>query len=100
MHKYCRDLAQALNDAGYMAVSKDEEKQYPWKEGLEISFSMELVKERMWKPILEALEGMRSTEEQNTVMVGEVFEELNRIMADKGIHVPWPSEETMAEEQR
>ena len=101
MHKFCRDLAKALDDAGYMASTKVEERQFPWKDGFEQSFTMEIVKDHMWKPVLAAMEGKDSTEEQNTVMVQEVYEQINRHMGEKfGIHVPWPSEETLSEEHR
>ena len=101
MHLFCRNLAEALNDAGYMAMTRDPARQFPWKDGFEISFTMEIIKENFWKPMLAALESVNSTEEQNTVMVQEVYEEINRIMGEKyGIHVPWPSEETLSEEQR
>ena len=107
MHKYCRDLAKALDDAGYMAVAKPERdigdgrQQFPWKEGIDVSFSMEIVKENIWKTVLAAMEGKDSTEDQNTVDVMEVYEQINRHMGEKfGIHVPWPSEETLSEEQR
>ena len=108
MHKYCRDLAKALDEAGYMAVAKpgtrdigDGRQQFPWKEGIDVSFSMEIVKENIWKTVLAAMEGKDSTEDQNTVNVMEVYEQINRHMGEKfGIHVPWPSEETLSEEQR
>ena len=101
MHKYCRDLAAKLDEAGYMFMTDDPTKQFPWKKGFEVSFRMENVKEFIWKPVLYALEGKESTEQQNTVNVSEVYEEINRLMGEKfGIHVPWPSEETMSEDQR
>ena len=101
MHKFCRNLAEALNDAGYMAMTGDEDRQFPWKDGFEISFTMEIVKENIWKTVLAAMEGKDSTEDQNTVDVMEVYEQINRHMGEKfGIHVPWPSEETLSEEQR
>lgn len=101
LHKWCRQVAEALNEAGYMAMTNDPEHQFPWKDGVEIPFTMEIVKENMFKPVLKALSGKDSTEEQNTVDVMDVFEPLNLHFGEKfGIHVPWPSEETMSEEQR
>lgn len=89
LHKYCELLADALNDAGYemKAVLAVKQVDVPW--------SPERVKECLWRPIQEAMTGKRSTTQLDRLEPGQVYEVLNRHMAQHfGISVPWPSEET------
>lgn len=89
LHLYCEHLAQALNDGGFdfRATIKD---------GVEVPWSMELVKAYMWKPIQEAMTGHDSTTKPLTGQYGEIYEVLNRYTASKlGVSVLWPSKDSM-----
>ena len=82
---YCRELATALNDAGLdMKKTLKAEIEIPW--------TQDLVREHLWKPIQEYVIGKRSTTEANTFQYSEVYDVLNRNMAEKfGVSVPFPS---------
>ena len=82
---YCRELANALNDAGLdMKKTLKAEVDIPW--------TQDLVREHLWKPIQEYVIGKRSTTEANTFQYSEVYDVLNRNMAEKfGVSVPFPS---------
>ena len=85
MQVYCRELANALNDAGLdMKKTLKAEVDIPW--------TQDLVREHLWKPIQEYVIGKRSTTEANTFQYSEVYDVLNRNMAEKfGVSVPFPS---------
>lgn len=78
-------LADALNNAGY-----DMKKTL--KHDVEIPWNKDMVKEFIWKPVMKAMEGIDSTTEMNTIDPSEIYEVVNRHMAEKfGVHVDWPS---------
>ena len=84
LHLFCELLADALNDAGY-----DMKKTL--KPGVEIPWNKDMIKEHIWKPVMKAMEGIDSTTEMNTVDTSEIYEVVNRHIAEKfGISVPWP----------
>ena len=87
MHKYCSEIAESLNDAGY-SVTKT------LRHDVDIPWNGTLVKELLWRVIQEAMTGKHSTTELNTVDPSEIYEVLNRHLAEKfGISIPWPSNE-------
>jgi hypothetical protein len=88
LHVYCEWLADALNAQGL-------DMRKTLKEGIEIPWSKDMVKEFLVKPILEALTKKKSTTEMSTVEMIEVYEVLNKHLAEKFcIHVPWPKDES------
>ena len=87
LHKYCKNLSEALNDAGLDARET-------LKPEVEIPWTPEMVKELMFKPIMKAMLEKESTTELNTGEVNKVYEVLNRHTAQKlGVSVEFPSEE-------
>ena len=84
LHLYCEQVAHALNDAG-LSVNTF------FKEGFEVPFSKEIVKENIWKPVQEAVIDKKSTAEANKLEYGEVYDHVNRKLSEYGIHVEWPS---------
>ena len=85
---YCRELAQALNDAGLDMLC------FPWKAGAEVPWDQASIKARLWKPLQLAVLGEASTAKLNTKQVNEIYEILDRHIASKtGIHIPFPSRE-------
>ena len=86
LHRYCRELAKALNDAGFerelnTPVGKC---QVPWNE-----YS---VKENVWRPVQMAMTGEYSTTKPTRQQYVEIYEAINRHFSEtKGVHVPWPS---------
>lgn len=90
MHKYFELLASALNDSGY------EMKKVLEVKSVDVPWSSVSVKEVLWRPIQEAVTGKESTTELNTVDPSEIYTILDRhISSNFGVHVPWPSEESL-----
>lgn len=84
LHKYFSLLSAALNDAGI------DMREF-FKEGVEIPWSETLVKERIWRPVQEAVIEKESTASALTNEYSKIYEVLNRKLSEHGIHVPWPS---------
>ena len=83
----CKNIAIALNDAGYNVAKT-------LRHDVEIPWNGTLVLELMWRPVQEAMTGKHSTTELNTVDPSEIYEVLNRHLGERlGVHVEWPSEE-------
>lgn len=83
LHVYLRLLAHELNTNGFTV------EQF-FKEGVQIPFSQEIVKENIWRPVMRAVTGKDSTQDLITTETQEVFEHVNRAIGERGIHVPWP----------
>lgn len=89
LHKYCELVSTALNDAGLdmRTVLKPE---------IEIPWSGFTVKDKMWRPIQEAMYDIHSTTEPETWQYNKIYEVMSRHMSQKlGVYVPWPSVDTM-----
>jgi hypothetical protein len=89
LHVWCDHVAKVLNEAGmYFArrikFNGDE---------VEIDWDMYLVKEHIYKPMLEAMTGKLSTEDQDTVDPSKVVGTIQRHFAlNHGRNLPdWPS---------
>lgn len=85
LHKYCQDVANELNEAGL-------DMRKVLKPGISIPWSKNSVKRHLWRPIQEAMFDKLSTTKLESKEVSEVYEVLNRHMAEKfGISVEFPS---------
>jgi hypothetical protein len=81
----CSQVAGELNDAGWdmKKVLKPE---------VEIPWNLDLAKEFLWRPIQAAMFQKESTTEPTTSEYVQVYEVLNRHLANKfGVSVPWPT---------
>jgi hypothetical protein len=85
LHLYCQQVADALNEAGisYKMLL----------EGIEITNTMESTK-NLFRLIGGAKFNKYSTADLTTKQLMGIFEDFNEIIARKGIHIAWPSEET------
>ena len=84
LHKYCGELAQDLNEAGItMEV---------FFKNMEVDHTMESVK-AMFQAFAQVKYGKRHTSELTTIEMTELYEEVNRHVAQFGIHRAWPSYE-------
>lgn len=89
LHIWCRDMATALNDAGY-----DMQKVLNRERPVDIPWSLDRFKEFCYKPTLEAMTGKKSTEDQKSVTPSEVYDVLARHFSKTyGVHVSWPCKE-------
>jgi hypothetical protein len=78
IHKYCGMLAGQFNNAGLDMVAVLKEKE------TEVSWSMDAVKDAIWKPIQVALfPDKPSTTQLETHEVAKVYEQIARHMAVK-----------------
>ncbi len=57
---------------------------------MEIPFSPEIVKEHIWKPIQKAITDKDSTADLTTLEIQSTYENVNRALSNKGVHIPWP----------
>ncbi len=90
LHKYCQQLADALNDAGHHFVITIN--------GVETdcNWNMERVKDFLWRPIQQAITKEKSTTRISTKETTIIYETLNRHTTSKlGVYVPWPCKENM-----
>ncbi len=89
LHLYFTHLADELNGAGY-----DIRKTL--KPSIDIPWSGKTIKEYLWRPIMEAQLGKKSTTEMSTKDIDKVFDTINRHLGEKfGLHVDFPSIESM-----
>ena len=89
LHLFCQMLAEALNDAGFdMKKTLKPEIDIPW--------TMESVKQNLWKPVQLTVIDKKSTTEALTAEYGKVYEVLMRHLSERlGIFVSWPCKEDM-----
>ncbi len=128
IHKYFSLLAEALNDAGYSVPFVLNKKQhelinkvFDWgiaklpehtkiienmrdrllsKNEDELSWSMILVKELLWKPIQKAILNKESTTNLKKDEIDIVYLNLNKLISTKfGISIAFPSINSMIHEQ-
>jgi len=83
LHVFCRQLAETLRE-------KDFDTAKFFKSGFEVPFTTEIVKDNVWKPIQRAVTNKERSSKLSRTEVSEVFDVINRLLAEKGIHVPWP----------
>lgn len=90
LHLYLRELADALNAAGY-------DMKAVLKPGVEIPWNQDMVKEFLWRPIQKVMTKVESTADLNKLDVSEIYKVLDRHISSKfGVHVEFPSDERMA----
>ena len=94
---FCRELAKALNSEGL-----DQRKVFEkMKEGVDIPWSQESVKETLWRKVQVAMLEKESTADLETDEVSQVYKVLDRWTSQTlGIHVEFPDRFSQAEEKR
>lgn len=92
IHLYCRRIATACNDAGFeMNVVSPAT-----KERIEVPWTMESVKERVWRPVqIATFPDQKSTTKLERNEVSKIADVITRFISTSyGIYVPFPSQET------
>lgn len=84
LHKYFELVAEELNNAGF-----DIQKTITHQ--MDIPWSKESVKELIWRQAQKTLKQKVSTTELSTKDIDEVYDVVNRYLAQFGIHIPFPS---------
>ena len=87
LHVYLREVSKTLNDAG-ISVEKF------FKPGYQVPFNEMTVKDEIWHKMQVAVTGKEHSSDLTSSEMTEVFDRLNSALADKGIHVPWPSKDS------
>ena len=81
---YCRLVSEELNAGGFDMVTV-------LKEGAEIPWVQETVKDRLWRPVQEVLIGTDKTSKAERSDYRAVYETLSRHLSQRfGISIPWP----------
>jgi hypothetical protein len=88
LHLWCKMCAETLNDAGIYftrdSVFGNHKIEMPW--------TMKLFKDHVYKHILDAMTGKKSTEQQSTVEPSDVAVVISKQYAQNGLICPaWPS---------
>ena len=90
LHVYCQLLADSLNESGQWLVIEKNEKRS------EVPWSMNSVKEYMWRRVQKAVTQKDSSTRLSTKECMEVYETLNLHTAERlGVSIDWPSRGTM-----
>jgi len=84
LHLFNTNLSIALNDANI------DMKQF-FKDGYFITWTPEIVKREIWKPVQKAMFNIDSTTKLKRKQVSEVYDVINRKVSEFGIFVPFPS---------
>lgn len=84
LHAYFALVATALSEAG-IDVQKFLTRP------IEVPFTSILVKEMLWRTCQKLTLNKESTKNLTTKEVTQVYEVMNRVLADRGVHVPFPS---------
>jgi|SRR5210317_1888769 len=83
LHSFCSDLAQQLNDSHIQP-------QHFFKTGFNILWTMDMVKENIFKPIMKAITKNGKTSKASKKDIIETYEVINRELGERwGIHVEW-----------
>lgn len=94
LHLFCGQLAEALNEAGY-------DMRRTLKQGVDIPWSQNTVKEHLWRPLQEVVTGEHSTKKPTPAEYTKIYEVLSRHLGEKlGVHVEWPCEENQIRQAR
>ena len=88
MHKLFREISQQMNEQGLTL-------QQVLRSDVETMMTPKLVKEVIWRPVQKAMYGKESTTQLTTEEVDKVFDVINKHLGKHGIHVPFPSIETL-----
>lgn len=88
LHLYCELVANELSRLGITFTSF-------FKEGFEVPWTREIVKENIWRPVQVVICEHESTTKPLASDYQRIYEPINLKLANWGIHVPWPSKESL-----
>ena len=91
LHLFFTLLAKELNDAGF-----DVRKTL--RQDVEIPWTNYMVKEFLWRPVMKAMYGNRSTRYMASNELDKIFDTINRAIGERtGVHMDFPSIESLME---
>lgn len=89
LHLFFRLIAEQLNDAGLDIRAVLEPT-------VDIAWNENLVKELLWRPIQKLQLQKHSTTELTTRDIDVIYDTLNLFLSKHGVHVPFPSMESLS----
>ena len=94
LHLYFQKMSEMLNDAGYTVKVVLEKTP-------ELDWNGHLFKELLWRRVQRKKTGKKSSTQLDSGEVQVVWEELNRFIGSEfGVHCPYPSIESLIDEER
>lgn len=90
LHKFCSDVARDLNEEGITFNMF-------FKDGIEVPWTMEIVKDNVWRPVQKTITKETSTTKPTRKEYNEIYELINRKLTSWGLFVEWPSRESLNE---
>lgn len=84
LHKYCTEVANLLNENG---ISHEV-----FYRNIQADYTMESIKE-LWRSFAKIQYAKTSTTELTSKEINAIYEEVNRHLAQFGVHIPFPSQE-------
>lgn len=95
LHLYCKLIAEALNNAGYsysiVSILTGEL--------TEIPFTMEIIKESLWRAIQIASFGIKSTTKITSREINQIIDIITDFLAQKGIRVDFPNKNRIIDDK-
>ena len=92
LHKWFEQVAAEMNKQG-LTVQKSLA---TYK--VELDWNKTRFKENVWRPVQEALTNKESSTEPETNEYIEIYDHINKWLAEQGVHVPWPDRFTQGEQ--
>jgi len=83
LNLWCGWVAEALREKGLTF------KQF-FKEGFEVSWTKDIVKDEIWRPVQMAVCNQQSTTKPLTTEYPIIYDSINLKLSEHGMHVPWP----------
>ena len=83
LNLWCKWVADTLREKGLTF-------KVFFKEGFEVSWSKEIVKDEIWRPVQMAICKQQSTTKPLTTDYPKIYDSINLKLSEHGIHVPWP----------
>ena len=91
MHLYWQWVSDTLQERGLTF-------KVFFKDGFEVPWSKEIVGDHIWRPVQMAVCKQQSTTKPLTTDYPIIYDSINLKLSEHGIHVPWPSKDTMKDE--
>ena len=94
LHLYCELIAKALNEAGY----SKKEKSILHDEMIEVPFTMDMIKDGVWREIQKTLFDVESTTKLTSRMINQIIDVITDWLSTKGIKVDFPNRKQLLKE--
>lgn len=91
LHKWFSLLAVALNESG-------QDMRKTIRKDVDISWTEYNIKEYLFRPMMKAMYGKKSTTELSTAEISKVYELVYKTIAERcGVSIPWPCIDSLIE---